>query len=102
MKEFAYDQFESGTTGVAATATSMPEAASRKARWPTATGSLRTASAMQRLELKEYESYPCNLRLDGDQLRALTKANIEVTPSPDQEGAYQTQAVILHRRHKHR
>ena len=44
---------------------------------------------MHRLELKEYEPYPGNITLDKDQLRVLTgEAYIEVTPSPDEDGAY--------------
>ena len=43
---------------------------------------------MRHLELKEYESHSENVPLDKDQLRALADAPIEVTPSPDADGAY--------------
>ena len=43
---------------------------------------------MNRLELEEYGSCTVKVALDTDQLRALTAAHIEVTPSPDVEGAY--------------
>ena len=44
---------------------------------------------MQQLELEEYTSYPSNVRLDSDQLRALRQdAHIEVTPSHDEDGTY--------------
>ena len=43
---------------------------------------------MHRLELREYVSYPWNGPLDRDQLRALTGAHIDVTPSPDEDDAY--------------
>ena len=43
---------------------------------------------MRHLELKEYESHSGNVPLDKDQLRALADAPIEVTPSPDADGAY--------------
>ena len=44
---------------------------------------------MRLLSLKEYESYPCNVSIDREQIRALTDdAHIQVTPSTDEEGAY--------------
>ena len=43
---------------------------------------------MRHLELVEYASHPEDVRLDKDQLRALADAHIEVTPSPDVDGAY--------------
>ena len=43
---------------------------------------------MRHLELVEYASHPEDVRLDKDQLRALADAPIEVTPSPDADGAY--------------
>ena len=43
---------------------------------------------MRRLELKEYALCPENVPLDRDQRQALKDANIEVTPSPDEDGAY--------------
>ena len=43
---------------------------------------------MRRIELEEHQSHPCNVQLDNDQLRALNDAHIDVTPSPDEEGAY--------------
>ena len=44
---------------------------------------------MHRLELKEYEPYPNNVALDKEQRRILTEdARVEVTPSPDEDGAY--------------
>ena len=43
---------------------------------------------MRHLELVEYASHPEDVRLDKDQLRALADAPIEVTPSPDVDGAY--------------
>ena len=44
---------------------------------------------MQRLELEEYASYTLNGPLNKDQLRALiSDAHIDVTPSPDEDGAY--------------
>ena len=53
------------------------------------TGSLRTAPVTDRLKLKEYASCDWNGSLGREQIRALTEdARIEVTPSPDQEGAY--------------
>ena len=53
------------------------------------TGNLRTALAMQKLELKEYTLCSKNVRLNKDQLHALTvDAHIEVTPSSDEDGAY--------------
>ena len=68
LKEFAYDQLKRGNS--------------------TPTGSRRTVPAMRHLELKEYESHSENVPLDKDQLRALADAPIEVTPSPDADGAY--------------
>ncbi len=53
------------------------------------TGSLRTAPVADRLNLKEYAPCDWNGSLDREQIRALTEdARIEVTPSPDKEGAY--------------
>ena len=43
---------------------------------------------MRHLELEEYASHPEDVRLDKDQLRALADAPIEVTSSPDADGAY--------------
>ena len=44
---------------------------------------------MYRLELREHAPCDWNGSLDREQIRALTEdARIEVTPSPDQEGAY--------------
>ena len=68
LKQFAYDQL--------------------KSKLDRPTGSRRTAPAMRQLELKEYESHSENVPLDKDQLRALADAPIEVTPSPDADGAY--------------
>ena len=54
-----------------------------------ATGSLRMVATVHRLELKEHEMYRGNVSLDREQLGALTNtARIEVTPSPDEDGAY--------------
>ncbi len=47
---------------------------------------------MRHLELEEYASHPEDVRLDKDQLRALADAPIEVTPSPDADGAYRLKA----------
>ena len=43
---------------------------------------------MRRIELKEYSSCSIDFPLDKHQLRALTDAHIEVTPSPDENSAY--------------
>ncbi len=43
---------------------------------------------MHKIELKEYKSRPWNGPLDRDQLRALAEARVEVTSSPDEDGAY--------------
>ena len=54
-----------------------------------ATGSLRMVATVHRLELREHEMYRGNVSLDREQLGALTNtARIEVTPSPDEDGAY--------------
>ena len=43
----------------------------------------------RQLELEEYSLYPKNVRLDKDEVRALTQdARIEVVPSSDEDGAY--------------
>ena len=44
-------------------------------------------TGMNRLELEEYGSCTVKVPLNTDQLRALTAAHIEVTPSPDVDGA---------------
>ena len=43
---------------------------------------------METLELREYKEYPWRAPLDSAQLRALKDAHVEVTPSPDEDGAY--------------
>ena len=43
---------------------------------------------MHEIELTEYEPYAWNGPLDSDQRRALAEAKVEVTLSPDEEGAY--------------
>ena len=44
---------------------------------------------MRRIELKEYETHSANVRLEKDQIRALTDvAHVVVTPSPEVAGSY--------------
>ena len=87
LKEFALRPVETGARRHGPQ-NPMPEAASRKARWMRATGSLRMVATVHRLELKEHEMYRGNVSLDREQLGALTNtARIEVTPSPDEDGA---------------
>ena len=43
---------------------------------------------MHRLELKEYEPYVWEGSLDRDQLQALAKAHVDVSPATDQEDAW--------------
>ena len=44
---------------------------------------------MRRIELKEYETHSGNVRLEKDQIRALTDvAHVVVTPSPEVAGSY--------------
>ena len=43
---------------------------------------------MHRLELKEYEPYVWEGSLDRDQLQALAKAHVDVSPATDQDDAW--------------
>ena len=49
---------------------------------------LTTTGMMQRLELREYEERVWPLPLSRDQLGALARARVDVSPAPDPDGAY--------------
>ena len=88
LNKFAYDTLKGKLNGTAPRIQCRRRGACRRGRMRT-TGNLRTTLAMYELKLEEYASYPGNVRLNKDQLHALTAdAHIEVKPSLDEDSAY--------------